>query len=170
MKIDNLYEHADGGFYCLLSDDAPMKNPADDEWLPGVIYTGTDGKMRSTTTVRWKRRFKPVADYAGDDIEVLNMIRRCNPGNADFDFIRVFESWHEAEAGITAAMLEMAVGACIEAFVWGGAEREVQMGADGETALNASILLKTADLDRVLHNYDVEREAVPHGFRITVRK
>lgn len=150
IYVDNLYQHADGGFYCLISPETPLKHPDNGEWLPGVTYTGTDGLMRSTTRVRWDERFEPVAGYDGDDESVMAMIRRCNPGNRDFDFIRVFESWHESEASITAAMLELAVAACLE--------RHGHM----------EITIKTEDLQRVMQTYEVKRVPIPHGFIISL--
>lgn len=154
--IDNLYRHADGDYYCLLSDDADMKHPETGEWCAGVIYTGTDGRMRSTVTGRWDVRFEKVAEYTGDDEAVMNMIRRCNPGNTDFDFVRVFESWHESEINITAHMLELAVGVCVE-------QMRVPPGP-GE------ITIRTEDLQRVLQTYDIERVPIPHGFTIRLSR
>ena len=46
ITVNNLYEHADGGFYCILSDTTPGKDPTTGEWLDGVTYMGTDGVMR----------------------------------------------------------------------------------------------------------------------------
>lgn len=160
LTVDNLYEHTDGGFYCLLAAEAPMKHPVSGEWVPGVVYTGTDGLMRSTTRERWDERFDPVAEYTGDDESVMMMIRRCNPGNTDFDFIRVFESWHESEASITGAMLELAVGVCLEKL----ANWSIDSDAPAE------ITIKTEDLQRVLQTYDIERVPIPHGFVVRLSR
>lgn len=159
IKVENLYEHADGGFYCILSDAAPMKCPVTGDWLDGVIYMGTDGVMRSTSRARWDERFSPVADYAGDDEQVLMMVRRANPGNVDFDFLRVFESWHESEMGITGHMLELAVAAAMEKLI-------PEM-ADGKPT---SLTITTEDLQRVVQTYEIERVPEPHGFTFFVRK
>ncbi len=155
MKVDNLYEHADGGFYCLLNPDAPMK--ASNDWVPGVIYIGPDGVMRSTSRERWDERFTPVAEYTGDDEATMSMIRRANPGDPDLDFIRVFESWHESEVNLSAEMLTLAVAATM-----------VKMGQffDGVEELT----IMTSDLQDIAANYTVKREPIVHGFVFTVRK
>lgn len=144
-----------------------MKCPVTAEWLPGVIYTGTDGLMRSTTRDRWDRRFAPVAEIAENDVDEsqLMMIRRCNPGNRDFDFIRVFESWHESETSITGHMLELAVAAVVDKVV------SVYPALPQSLALgNPSITIKTEDLQRVLQTYDIERVPIPHGFTFRMSK
>lgn len=161
IAVNNLYEHADGGFYCILSDAAPMKCPVTGDWLDGVIYMGTDGVMRSTSRARWDERFAPVAEYAGDDEQVLMMVRRANPGNVDFDFLRVFESWHESEMGITGHMLELAVAAVMEK--WGEA-----VGAPMDEG--AEITISTEDLQRVVQTYEIERVPIPHGFTFRIAK
>lgn len=158
-KVENLYEHADGGFYCILSDAAPYKDRTTGDWLDGVIYMGTDGVMRSTTRERWDERFSPVADYDGDDEQVIMMVRRANPGNVDFDFLRVFESWHESEMGITGHMLELAVAAAMEKLI-------PEM-ADGKPTM---LTITTEDLQRVVQTYEVERVPQPHGFTFCVTK
>ena len=156
MKADNLYQHADGGFYCLLNDDAPIKAPRDcvgeeTEWQPGVIYIGPDGVMRSTTRARWDDRFQPVAEYTEDDEDVMSMIRRANPGNSDFDFVRVFESWHESEVSLTSEMLTLAVAATLI---------QTRAFTDGKQVLT----IKTSDLQDVAANYMISKEPIPHGF------
>lgn len=161
IKVENLYEHADGGFYCILSDAAPMKCPVTGDWLDGVIYMGTDGVMRSTSRTRWDERFSPVAEYTGDDEQVLMMVRRANPGNMDFDFLRVFESWHESEMGITGHMLELAVAAVMEK--WGEA-----VGVPMTEGAELTIL--TEDLQRIVQTYEIERVPIPHGFTFRVSK
>lgn len=166
ITVENLYEHADGGFYCILSDAAPMKCPVTGDWLDGVIYMGTDGVMRSTSRARWDERFSPVAEYAGDDEQVLMMVRRANPGNVDFDFLRVFESWHESEMGITGHMLELAVAVAVERFasVYPALPEGVQ------NPDNMRFAISTEDLQRIVQTYEIEREAVPHGFVFHIRK
>ena len=161
MNIKNLYQHADDGYYCLLSDDAPMKCPVSGDWLPGVIYMGTDGKMRSTTQKRWKDRFDPVAAYYGDDEAVKAMIRRANPGESDFNFIRVFESWSEHEMNMTGHMIELAVGAAMEKW----AEAIGVPITDG-----FALTITTEDLQRVVQNYEIERIPEPHGFTFRMSK
>lgn len=167
LSVDNLYEHADGGFYCLLAPEAPMKHPVSGEWVPGVVYTGTDGLMRSTTRERWDERFEPVAEYAGDDESVVMMIRRCNPGNSDFDFIRVFESWHESELSITSAMLELAVAAVLRKW-----QDSVNPGWDTEMGQpgKAEITIRTEDLQSALQTFDIKRVPIPHGFIISITR
>jgi hypothetical protein len=161
IKVNNLYEHADGGFYCILSDAAPMKCPVTGDWLDGVIYMGTDGVMRSTSRARWDERFSPVAEYAGDDEQVLMMVRRANPGDVDFDFLRVFESWHESEMGITGHMLELAVAATILKMIEKLAPSEVS---------HQSLTITTEDLQHVVQTYEIERVPIPHGFTFVMRK
>lgn len=161
IQVNNLYQHADGGFYCILSDAAPMKCPVTGDWLDGVIYMGTDGVMRSTSRARWDERFAPVAEYTGDDEQVLMMVRRANPGNVDFDFLRVFESWHESEMGITGHMLELAVAAVMEK--WGEA-----VGVPLDEGAELTIL--TEDLQRVVQTYEIERVPIPHGFTFRISK
>lgn len=163
LKVENLYEHADGGFYCILSDAAPMKCPVTGDWLDGVIYMGTDGVMRSTSRARWDERFAPVAEYAGDDEQVIMMVRRANPGNVDFDFLRVFEAWHESEMGITGHMLELAVAATMEKWVG-------SIGAESELETGFEITITTEDLQRVVQTFEVERVPVPNGFTIRLKR
>lgn len=163
LKVENLYEHADGGFYCILSDAAPMKCPVTGDWLDGVIYMGTDGVMRSTSRARWDERFTPVAEYAGDDEQVIMMVRRANPGNVDFDFLRVFEAWHESEMGITGHMLELAVAATMEKWVG-------SIGAESELETGFEITITTEDLQRIVQTYEVERVPVSHGFTIRIKR
>lgn len=160
IKVNNLYEHPDGGFYCILSDAAPMKCPVTGNWLDGVIYMGTDGVMRSTSRARWDERFSPVAEYSGDDEQVLMMVRRANPGDVDFDFLRVFESWHESEMGITGHMLELAVAATMEKLC--------NWSVDSENP--AELTISTEDLQRVVQTYEIERVPVPHGFTFRITR
>lgn len=148
----NLFVHADGGFYCLIASDAPMKSHND--WVPGVVYTGVDGIMRSTTRERWDERFYVVQEYLGDDEGVLMMIRRCNPGDRDLDFVRVFESWHETEVNLTSEMLTLAVAAAI-----------IKLKPEGD-----ELTIMTSDLHKVSQNYDINKEPIPHGFVFSVRK
>jgi len=170
IKVENLYEHADGGFYCILSDAAPMKCPVTGDWLDGVIYMGTDGVMRSTSRTRWDERFSPVAEYAGDDEQVIMMVRRANPGNVDFDFLRVFESWHESEMGITGHMLELAVAAATEVFMeaLSGSRDPARLEFPEDESVHLTI--RTEDLQRVVQTYEIERVPQPHGFTFVIRK
>ncbi len=173
IKVENLYEHADGGFYCILSDAAPMKCPVTGNWLDGVIYMGTDGVMRSTSRARWDERFAPVAEYTGDDEQVLLMVRRANPGSMDFDFLRVFESWHESEMSITGHMLELAVAAAVEKYEWPRSFVEAptrMMGAKQDDPQSVEITIMTEDLQRVVQTYEIERVPIPHGFTFRMSK
>ena len=166
ITVNNLYEHADGGFYCILSDTTPGKDPTTGEWLDGVTYMGTDGVMRRTSRARWDERFNPVAEYSGDDEQVIMMVRRANPGNTDFDFLRVFESWHESEMGITGHMLELAVAVVVERFasLYPALPEGVQNPDDMRFAIS------TEDLQRIVQSYEIARQAVPHGFVFHIRK
>lgn len=177
MRVDNLYSHPDGGYYCLLSEDAPMKHPVSEEWVDGVIYTGVDGRMRSTTMERWTKRFVRLVDYGGNDADVLAMIRRCNP-DQEFGFIRVFESWHESELQITTAMLELAVAATLERHCFENPAPNIVLDWDkpevqGDTPnrlRSASIMITTEDLQRVNQQYGIEKIAEPHGFLFKVTR
>lgn len=156
MKVDNLYEHADGGFYCLLQDDAALKNTDEiGAWLDAVIYIGPDGKMRSTTRERWADRFLQVAEYTGDDEATMMMIRRANPGDPDLDFIRVFESWHESEVNLTGEMLSLAVAATLIKNYEAYAQKPMQSG---------ELTIMTSDLQDVAANYKISKEPIVHGF------
>lgn len=172
ITVNNLYEHADGGFYCILSDAAPMKCPVTGNWLDGVIYMGTDGVMRSTSRARWDERFSPVAEYTGDDEQVLMMVRRANPGSMDFDFLRVFESWHESEMSITGHMLELAVAAAVEKYEWPGSlfAAPSRIGPEGGPPEQVEITIMTEDLQRVVQTYEIERVPIPHGFTFRMSK
>lgn len=162
IVVDNLYEHADGGFYCLLSEDSALKEPtAVGIWHDAVIYIGVDQKMRSTTKDRWAERFSQIPYYAGEDEEVISMIRRANPGETDLDFIRVFESWHESEINITGNMLELAVAATI---------KQLAPSLLVDSPEGTSLTIQTSDLQDVLQNYEIERVPEPHGFRFVMRK
>lgn len=163
IRVDNLYLHADGGYYCLLIDDARMKHPDSGEWLPGVIYVGADGQSRSTRRARWEERFTQVQDVHPDNLsdDEMAMIRRCNPGDSDLDFIRVMESWHESEINITGHMLELAVAATI---------KQLAPSLLVDSPEGTSLTIQTSDLQDVLQNYEVERVPEPHGFRFVMRK
>lgn len=161
IAVNNLYEHADGGFYCLLSDTTPGKDDATGDWREGVTYMGTDGVMRWTSRARWDERFSPVAEYTGDDEQVMMMVRRANPGNTDFDFLRVFESWHESEMGITGHMLELAVGAAVL--------KMYDKLCPGEVS-HQELTILTEDLQNVVQTYEIERVPIPHGFIFRMSK
>lgn len=176
MNVDNLYEHADGGLYCLLTPEAPMKHPDSGDWISGVIYTGVDGLLRSTSRARWDERFSPVADYRDDDPLVLSMIRRSNPGNTDFDFVRVFEAWHESEVSITAELLHMVIAATAVRFAFRDdigepnvLEWDKSEGDPGKLQA-VSVTIATADLQRVLQEYDITSEPKPRAYTIRVSR
>lgn len=166
VQVSNLYEHPDGGYYCLLSDANPGKDPTTGDWVPGVIYMGTDGVMRWTSRARWDERFTPVAEYTGDDEQVLMMVRRANPGEPSFDFLRVFESWHESEMGITGHMLELAVAVTVERFA--SLYPALPDGAQDPDKLRFTI--RTEDLQRIVQTYEIERVPIPHGFTFQITK
>lgn len=176
-QVENLYGHPDGGYYCLLSDDAPMKHPATGEWIDGVIYVGTDGRMRSTSRERWDDRFiqvKNIVLYPNkeDHAAILSMIRRCNPGDRDLDFVRVFESWHESEVNLTAQMLDLVVASVFEKMVLHSEDMKysAEWSKGVMLSANAALTITTEDLQRVSRSYEIEREAKPHGFTFTIRK
>lgn len=164
IRVDNLYLHADGGHYCLLAPEAPMKHPTTGEWIPGVVYTGADGLMRSTSRERWDERFSPVAAIAEEDLNEteMEMVRRCNPGvESGLDFTHTLESWHDSEVGITGHMLELAVA--VTALRFGGLDLtkpEVEM----------AFTITTKDLQEVVQNYEIERIPEAHGFRFKIAK
>lgn len=166
IQVSNLYEHPDGGYYCLLSDANPGKDPTTGDWVPGVIYMGTDGVMRWTSRSRWDERFTPVAEYTGDDEQVLMMVRRANPGEPSFDFLRVFESWHESEMGITGHMLELAVAVTVERFA--SLYPALPDGVQDPDKLRFTI--RTEDLQRIVQTYEIERVPIPHGFTFQITK
>jgi hypothetical protein len=173
IRADNLFEHVDGGHYCLLIPNAPMKNPATGEWVPGVVYTGPDGVIRSTSQERWDERFTPVAEVSPNDLNEaeLMMVRRSNPGDVDFDFLRVFESWHESEMGVTGHMLELAVAAAVQKYEWPGhlVEAPARFGPEGDPE-SVEITITTEDLQRVVQTYEIERVPVSHGFTIRIKR
>lgn len=166
IKVNNLYEHPDGGFYCLLSDATPGKDDATGDWREGVTYMGTDGVMRWTSRARWDDRFSPVAEYTGDDEQVLMMVRRANPGSVDFDFLRVFESWHESEMSITGHMLELAVAVTVERFA--SLYPALPEGTVNPSDMRFTIM--TEDLQRIVQTYEIERVPIPHGFTFCIKK
>lgn len=161
IEVENLYLHADGGFYCLMSPDAPMKHPDTGDWIPGVIYTGVDGQLRSTSRARWEERFEQMVSLDILDEEVLAMVRRCNPGDRDLDFVRVFESWHESEVNLTSEMLTLAVAATLvqnyEAY-------------HNKSPESIELTIMTEDLHEVSQNYELSKDPIPHGFIFKVRK
>lgn len=163
IRVDNLYRHEDGGLYCLMIPDAPMKHPDSGEWIPGVIYLGKDGQARSTSRARWDDRFTQVSAIHEDklDADEMAMVRRSNPGDSDLDFIRVFESWHESEINITGNMLELAVAATI---------KQLAPSLLVDSPEGTSLTIQTSDLQDVLQNYEIERVPEPHGFRFVMRK
>lgn len=162
IRVDNLYRHADGGLYCLLSDDAPMKCPVTGDWLDGVIYTGEDGRLRSTSRARWGERFFPVAEVPESDLSEpeMAMVRRTNPGDIDLDWRKIFESWHEVETGINGHALELAIAAVVE--------RTANWPIDPQEPVE--ITIQSSDLQRVLENFEIERVPVQHGFTIRLTR
>jgi len=167
----NMHLHADGGYYYLLNADAPMKHPDSGEWIPGVIYVGVDGQMRSTATARWTDRFLPVAEKdIPDDPEVQALWRRCNP-DPDFNMTDVWASWHEAESAINSEVIELSVAAMLSGIAFGDTNG-VTFVLDRDGALNvtqARVTLKPQHLRNVLVNYEVKREPHDDGYVFTVR-
>ena len=163
IRVDNLYRHADGGLYCLLSADTPMKCPVTGDWIEGVVYLASDGKMRSTSRARWGERFFPLAEIREDEVseEELAMIRRANPGDLDLDWRKVFESWHEVEIGINGHSLELAVAATVL--------KMYDKLCPGEVS-HQELTILSSDLQSVLETYEIERVPVPHGFTIRLSK
>lgn len=173
MKIDNLYEHADEGYYCKLAEGL-LKDPATGDWGPSVVYTGSrepSNVMLTTTEERWKERFNPVAEYTGDDEDVLAMIRRCNP-DPDFKMEDVWASWHEAESAINSEVIELAVCAIIASFAFNdssGMSFVLTRDNVGHPAV-ARITLKAAHLRNILLNYEIKREPCEDGYIFSLRK
>jgi hypothetical protein len=159
MTIQNLFLHVDGGYYCLLIEDADYKSESG-EWVPGVVYIGTDGRVRTTARERWDDRFTAMLvneeALSGMAEDVQSMVRRANPGDHDLDFVRVFEAWHESEINLTGNMLELAVGAA--------------MMKHAPDAQGINLTITTEDLQQVLQNYEVEKVPEPHGFTFKLRK
>lgn len=168
----NMHLHADGGYYYLLNADAPMKHPDSGEWIPGVIYVGVDGQMRSTSTARWTDRFSPVAEKdIPDDPEVQALWRRCNPA-PDFDMNDVWASWHESESAINSEIIELTVAAMLAGIAF-GEESGITFVLDRDEQTNitaARVLVKPEHLRGVLVNYAVDREPQKNGYRFTVRR
>ncbi len=169
MSIENLFEHADGGFYCLLVLDAPMKHPSTGEWIDGVVYMGSDGKVRSTSLERFAERFTKIDKYEGDDPEVEAMIRRCNP-ESDFAMEDVWASWHEAESKQTYAIVELAVASTLIAHGWNDSGLIRSLEWDDKKLISSSIELTQSDMARILATYDVETTPVADGYRFKVSK
>lgn len=166
IRVPNLYRHADGGLCCLLSDDAPLKEPTPvGIWHDGVIYLSTDGRMRSTTKARWGERFFPVLEIREDEVneDEMAMIRRANPGDVDLDFRSAMESWHEAEIGVQSNMLELAVAVVMSAF----APLAEQIDPDDKTL---EMTIRSSDLQRVLETYEIERVPLEDGFTLRLKK
>lgn len=169
--IDNLYQHKGSLlFFCLLSDDVLLMDYAKDSFKHGVTLLSSEGQMLTVSSVEFDKHFEKVAEYKGDDEAVMSMIRRANPGQSDFDFIRVFESWHESEINITGQMLDLAIAATVEKFVWRNEPPKLMTLAKGGGFSGVSVTIMTEDLQHVLQNYDITRTAVPHGYTITIVK
>lgn len=179
MEVDNLYEHlgtpeGDEGLYCLVIDDAPLKNPINGIWMPGVIYIGRDGKMRSCTQERWKQRFKPVAEYTGSDEETIAMIRRTQP--SEFDLGDVIGAWHEANVTQTAELLQLmaATVASVGRFADNNLpELDLKWDMNGdapEGVREVSFTILPRDLAYVSREYTVDAEEIDGGYRFTIRK
>ena len=169
MNVTNLYRHADGGFYCLLSEDAPMKHPDSGEWLSGVIYTGIDQQMRSTTTQRWNERFSSFPAERIDDEQVWAMIRRCNA--SEFTYDDVFASWHESETAIQAELLELALCASLVAVGYDDpAGPSIVSEWDGTERKSITMTVKPEHFQHILQNYTITRDPVDGGYTLTITK
>lgn len=173
MKADNLYSHPDGGLYCLVIDDAPMKCPVTGDWLDGLIYIGTDGRMRSTTKARWAERFSPVAEYHGCDEAAMAMIRRTNA--EPFDLGDVMTAWHESEVQVTAEMLKlMAATVAISGRFKDENLPETVLDWDNPVSngalLGVSLTIHPRHLSYVSQNYEIDWEPEDGGYRFSIRK
>lgn len=169
MRADNLFLHTDGGYYCLLSDDAPMKRPDTGDWIPGVVYTGVDQKLRSTATSRWLERFAKVAEYDGDDEEVLAMIRRCNP--EPFALGDILDTWQALESQVNAEVLELMAATVAASRIWTDPNLPVfDMNMKGNRIVSVAFTVEPRHLAYTLQNYQVEREPDGRGYRFIVRK
>jgi hypothetical protein len=153
-----VYQHADGGSYALLVSGIAIKDDATGAWVDGVLYVGTeDEQIRATSLARWQERFTSYA-YEGDDPAVLAMLKRANLADSGFDFIRVFESWGEREANLTAVLLDLAIAATMHKC--GAAEKN----GEGE------ITITTADLRDISQTYEIERSESPQGWTIKLTR
>lgn len=166
MKIivNNLYEHPEHGLFCLMVEDTDLRSPHSGAWHDAVIYVGPDGKMHTTTKDHWVRKFTQIPYYSGDDEAVISMIRRTNPGDSDLDFIRIFESWSEAEMDLTGHMLELAVGATILKLFF---DKQTEDGAHDP---RFSLTISTEDLQRVAQNWEIRRVPQAHSFTFEMEK
>lgn len=154
MADNIIYLHPEGGTYGLLMEGVPIKDDKTGDWLDGVLYVSAqDHQIRSTTVARWKDRFVQTV-YEGDDPAVLAMLQRIRPGDSGFDFIRVFESWGEAEANLTGVLLDLAIAATM-----------VKLGSDG-----GELTVTAADLRNIAENYDIHREETPAGWTIKLNR
>lgn len=153
-----VYLHADGGTYALLVSGIAIKDDATGNWVDGVLYVGTeDEQIRATSLARWQERFTSV-QYTGDDPAVLAMLRRANLSDSGFDFIRVFESWGEREANLTAVLLDLAIAATMHKC---GA---AQVNGEGE------VTITSADLRDISERFEIEREEIANGWTLRVKR
>lgn len=138
-----------------------MKCPVTGDWLDGVIYTGEDGRLRSTSRALG-RTVLPVAEVPESDLSEaqMAMVRRTNPGDIDLDWRKIFESWHEVETGINGHALELAIAAVME--------RMANWPIDPQEPVE--ITIQSSDLQRVLENFEIERVPVQHGFTIRLTR
>lgn len=158
MAGNTVYTHADGGTYALLMGGVPIKDDATGDWLEGVLYVAAaDEQIRATSLARWQERFTS-SEYEGDDPDVLAMLRRANPGDSEWDFIRVFESWGEKEANLTAVLLDLAIAVTM-----------LKCGAASTTG-EGTLTVTTADLRDISEQYDIEREESASGWTIKISR
>lgn len=173
MKADNLYAYqGNGDLYCLVIDDSDYRG-TDGTWEPGVIYVGTDGRMRSTTKARWEDRFKPVAEYAGDDEAVIAMIRRTNL--PEFDLGDVVTAWHESESQITSELLRLMAATVAVSGRFNDPELpQVVLSWDDPASdgvlSSVALTIQPRDLAYVSANYAIEWEPDQKGYRFSIRK
>ncbi len=153
-----VFTHADGGSYALLMDGIAIKDDSTAQWVDGVLYVSAeDQQIRATSLARWHERFLG-AEYDGEDADVLAMLRRANPHDTGFDFIRVFESWGESEASLTAVLLDLAIAATM-----------IKLGA-ATVEGKGELTITTADLRGISETYEVERVESASGWTIKIRR
>lgn len=175
MKVDNLYEHADEGLYCKITEGV-MKDPATGDWVPSVIYTGPKmpGVLLTTTAERWADRFEQVAGYDGDDEDILAMIRRTNPA-PDFNMEDIWAGWHESESAINSELIELAICSAVAASVF--ADRNAinwVLKRDGDVTggptRTACISVSPQHLRHILVNYDISRKPGEGDYEIILTR
>lgn len=157
MAGNTVYTHRDGGTYVLLMAGVAIKSDFSGKWEESVLYLSLeDDQIRGTSLARWQERFTS-SEYEGDDAATLALLRRANPGDSEWDFIRVFESWGEKEANLTAVLLDLAIAATM-----------VKCGAASVDG-TGSLTITAADLRDISEDWTISREESAGGWTITIK-